>query len=239
MTHSRRLKPAGPTSREFAVRGSRVPRADFAAPTGWPWGESRVATGEKRSGHPPIRTTSPAGRGEAGDRPATPRQTPRCVYNVPATALTGPVVRTTLTPTLVYTIWGAWPRWPGMERTASSETLAQAGGGRRRSHPRDRRLRGLQRHRHGRFVERCSRADHRRRHGLADDRLRAGHADRRAQQGVRSRPPGRQGQVRNPAVDGIQQKLTTALAGGTPPDVIEIGNTQTAAFASNEGVLTD
>ncbi len=39
--------------------------------------------------------------------------------------------------------------------------------------------------------------------------------------------------------DGIQQKLTTALAGGTPPDVIEIGNTQTAAFASQEGVLTD
>ncbi len=39
--------------------------------------------------------------------------------------------------------------------------------------------------------------------------------------------------------DGIQQKLTTALAGGTPPDVIEIGNTQTAAFASNDGVLTD
>ncbi|NBH03747.1 sugar ABC transporter substrate-binding protein [Amycolatopsis sp. SID8362] len=39
--------------------------------------------------------------------------------------------------------------------------------------------------------------------------------------------------------DGIQQKLTTALAGGTPPDVIEIGNTQTAAFASQDGVLTD
>lgn len=40
------------------------------------------------------------------------------------------------------------------------------------------------------------------------------------------------------AWDGIQQKLTTALAGGTPPDVIEIGNTQTPAFAS-QGVLTD
>ncbi|WP_410615450.1 sugar ABC transporter substrate-binding protein [Amycolatopsis sp. lyj-109] len=39
--------------------------------------------------------------------------------------------------------------------------------------------------------------------------------------------------------DGIQQKLTTALASGAPPDVIEIGNTQTAAFASNDGVLTD
>jgi N,N'-diacetylchitobiose transport system substrate-binding protein len=39
--------------------------------------------------------------------------------------------------------------------------------------------------------------------------------------------------------DGIQQKLTTALASGAPPDVIEIGNTQTAAFASQEGVLTD
>jgi N,N'-diacetylchitobiose transport system substrate-binding protein len=39
--------------------------------------------------------------------------------------------------------------------------------------------------------------------------------------------------------DGIQQKLTTALAGGTPPDVIEIGNTQTAAFAAQDGVLTD
>ncbi|MFF1615346.1 sugar ABC transporter substrate-binding protein [Amycolatopsis sp. NPDC058278] len=39
--------------------------------------------------------------------------------------------------------------------------------------------------------------------------------------------------------DGIQQKLTTALAGGAPPDVIEIGNTQTAAFAAQDGVLTD
>lgn len=38
--------------------------------------------------------------------------------------------------------------------------------------------------------------------------------------------------------DGIQQKLTTALASGAPPDVIEIGNTQTPAFAS-QGVLTD
>jgi N,N'-diacetylchitobiose transport system substrate-binding protein len=38
--------------------------------------------------------------------------------------------------------------------------------------------------------------------------------------------------------DGIQQKLVTALASGTPPDVIEIGNTQTPAFA-NQNVLTD
>lgn len=38
--------------------------------------------------------------------------------------------------------------------------------------------------------------------------------------------------------DGIQQKLVTALASGTPPDVIEVGNTQTPAFA-NQGVLTD
>jgi N,N'-diacetylchitobiose transport system substrate-binding protein len=38
--------------------------------------------------------------------------------------------------------------------------------------------------------------------------------------------------------NGIQQRLTTALAGGTPPDVIEIGNTQTPAFAS-QGVLAD
>jgi N,N'-diacetylchitobiose transport system substrate-binding protein len=39
--------------------------------------------------------------------------------------------------------------------------------------------------------------------------------------------------------DGIQQKLTTALASGAPPDVIEIGNTQTAAFAAQDGILTD
>jgi N,N'-diacetylchitobiose transport system substrate-binding protein len=39
--------------------------------------------------------------------------------------------------------------------------------------------------------------------------------------------------------DGIQQKLTAALASGNPPDVIEVGNTQTAAFASQDGVLTD
>jgi N,N'-diacetylchitobiose transport system substrate-binding protein len=38
--------------------------------------------------------------------------------------------------------------------------------------------------------------------------------------------------------NGIQQKLTTALAGNDAPDVIEIGNTQTPAFAS-QGVLTD
>ena len=38
--------------------------------------------------------------------------------------------------------------------------------------------------------------------------------------------------------NGIQQKLTTALAGNNPPDVIEIGNTQTPAFAS-QGVLAD
>jgi N,N'-diacetylchitobiose transport system substrate-binding protein len=38
--------------------------------------------------------------------------------------------------------------------------------------------------------------------------------------------------------NGIQQKLTTALAGDNPPDVIEIGNTQTPAFAS-QGVLAD
>src|SRR4051794_27651477 len=111
MTHSRRSKPTGLRLRARPPPRGAVSRGPFfGAPTGWPWGESRVATGEKRSGHPPIRTTSPAGRGDAGDRPATPRQTPRCVYNVPATALTGPVVRTTLTPTLVYTIWGAWPR---------------------------------------------------------------------------------------------------------------------------------
>jgi N,N'-diacetylchitobiose transport system substrate-binding protein len=37
---------------------------------------------------------------------------------------------------------------------------------------------------------------------------------------------------------GIQQKLTTALASQSPPDVIEIGNTQTPQFAA-QGVLTD
>jgi N,N'-diacetylchitobiose transport system substrate-binding protein len=38
--------------------------------------------------------------------------------------------------------------------------------------------------------------------------------------------------------NGIQQKLTTALASDSPPDVIEIGNSQTPAFSS-QGVLTD
>ena len=38
--------------------------------------------------------------------------------------------------------------------------------------------------------------------------------------------------------NGIQQKLTTALAGDNPPDVVEIGNTQTPAFASQD-VLAD
>jgi N,N'-diacetylchitobiose transport system substrate-binding protein len=38
--------------------------------------------------------------------------------------------------------------------------------------------------------------------------------------------------------NGIQQKLTTALAGDNPPDVIEVGNTQTPAFAA-DSVLED
>ncbi|MEU7475280.1 sugar ABC transporter substrate-binding protein [Lentzea sp. NPDC042327] len=37
---------------------------------------------------------------------------------------------------------------------------------------------------------------------------------------------------------GIQEKLTTALASSTPPDVIELGNTQTASFA-DQGTLAD
>lgn len=36
---------------------------------------------------------------------------------------------------------------------------------------------------------------------------------------------------------GIQQKLTSALAGLTPPDVVEIGNTQTSYYASTGGLL--
>ncbi len=36
---------------------------------------------------------------------------------------------------------------------------------------------------------------------------------------------------------GIQEKLTTALTSNTPPDVIELGNTQTAKFASEETLL--
>ncbi len=38
--------------------------------------------------------------------------------------------------------------------------------------------------------------------------------------------------------NGIQDKLTTALASQDPPDVIELGNTQAPSFAA-EGVLTD
>jgi N,N'-diacetylchitobiose transport system substrate-binding protein len=38
--------------------------------------------------------------------------------------------------------------------------------------------------------------------------------------------------------NGIQEKLTTALASNNPPDVIELGNTQTAKFASS-GALAD
>ncbi|MBB4968811.1 N,N'-diacetylchitobiose transport system substrate-binding protein [Saccharothrix violaceirubra] len=37
--------------------------------------------------------------------------------------------------------------------------------------------------------------------------------------------------------NGIQDKLTTALASNNPPDVIELGNTQTAKFASEETLL--
>ncbi|MGK5626877.1 extracellular solute-binding protein [Streptomyces sp. URMC 123] len=36
--------------------------------------------------------------------------------------------------------------------------------------------------------------------------------------------------------NGIQQKLTTALSEANPPDVIELGNTQTAAYAASEGL---
>ncbi|MEU4763598.1 sugar ABC transporter substrate-binding protein [Actinosynnema sp. NPDC023794] len=38
--------------------------------------------------------------------------------------------------------------------------------------------------------------------------------------------------------NGIQEKLTTALTSNNPPDVIELGNTQTAKFAAEE-TLTD
>ncbi len=38
--------------------------------------------------------------------------------------------------------------------------------------------------------------------------------------------------------NGIQEKLTTALASNSPPDVIELGNTQTAKYASS-GALAD
>jgi N,N'-diacetylchitobiose transport system substrate-binding protein len=37
--------------------------------------------------------------------------------------------------------------------------------------------------------------------------------------------------------DGILDKLTTALASNTPPDVIEVGNTQAANFSSSGGLL--
>ncbi|MER5854107.1 extracellular solute-binding protein [Streptomyces sp900105245] len=36
--------------------------------------------------------------------------------------------------------------------------------------------------------------------------------------------------------DGIQQKITTALSESTPPDVIEVGNTQTPAYAVTGGL---
>ncbi|MCX4660191.1 extracellular solute-binding protein [Streptomyces uncialis] len=36
--------------------------------------------------------------------------------------------------------------------------------------------------------------------------------------------------------NGIQQKITTALSESSPPDVIEIGNTQTPAYAATEGL---
>ncbi|MER5494678.1 extracellular solute-binding protein [Streptomyces sp. NPDC002454] len=36
--------------------------------------------------------------------------------------------------------------------------------------------------------------------------------------------------------NGIQQKITTALSESTPPDVIEVGNTQTPAYAATEGL---
>src|ERR1041384_5359910 len=37
--------------------------------------------------------------------------------------------------------------------------------------------------------------------------------------------------------NGIQERLTTALTGNNPPDVIELGNTQTAKLASEETLL--
>ncbi|MCS0602303.1 extracellular solute-binding protein [Streptomyces sp. LP11] len=36
--------------------------------------------------------------------------------------------------------------------------------------------------------------------------------------------------------DGIQQKITTALSESTPPDVLEVGNTQTPAYAATGGL---
>src|SRR4029078_6351649 len=37
--------------------------------------------------------------------------------------------------------------------------------------------------------------------------------------------------------DGIQEKTTTALAGNTPPDVLEIGSTLVSKFADSRGLV--
>lgn len=49
--------------------------------------------------------------------------------------------------------------------------------------------------------------------------------------------PGAKLSVQTQPWAGIQSKMTSALAGLTPPDVVEIGNTQTAYYASTGGLL--
>ncbi|MGQ4512259.1 extracellular solute-binding protein [Streptomyces sp. DW26H14] len=48
--------------------------------------------------------------------------------------------------------------------------------------------------------------------------------------------PGKKVKIAVQPWDGIQQKLTTALSEDTPPDVIEVGNTQTPYYAQTGGL---
>ncbi|MBP0461534.1 extracellular solute-binding protein [Streptomyces montanisoli] len=48
--------------------------------------------------------------------------------------------------------------------------------------------------------------------------------------------PGKKVKIAVQQWDGIQQKLTTALSESTPPDVIEVGNTQTPYYAATGGL---
>jgi N,N'-diacetylchitobiose transport system substrate-binding protein len=49
--------------------------------------------------------------------------------------------------------------------------------------------------------------------------------------------PGKKVDIQIQQWDGIQQKLTTALSEDTPPDVVEVGNTQTPYYASTGGLM--
>ncbi len=71
--------------------------------------------------------------------------------------------------------------------------------------------------------------------GLGDGRLHAGPVGQ-GRHGRLRKKTGAKLKFETQKWDGIQQKITTALSESNPPDVLEVGNTQTPAYAATGGL---